>query len=52
MAQVVIAMSNILLSEGIDTLIGSEKELSVSRILTPGKEYSNEDPSLWVLPSS
>lgn len=43
LAQVVIAMSNILLSEGIARLIGSEKELSVSRILAPGKEYSNEE---------
>lgn len=43
MAQVVVAMSNILLSEGIARLVESEKDIAISRILAPGREYSNEE---------
>lgn len=43
MAQVVIAMSNLILSEGIARLVETDTSISVSRILAPGKEYPNEE---------
>jgi len=43
LTQVVVAMSNILLSKGIAKLIEPEKEISVFKILAPGKEYSDAE---------